>query len=301
MEGTKYVVGDGLELKRIKAMYPDVRFAGVRIHGAELARNYSAADVFVFPSLTDTFGRVMSGALACGVPVAALPVTGPMEVIGDSGAGVLDTNLLTVLKKRSLSLRKNALNLPAGFPGSSQPGLFCSTSGELEKGDERPGTRHLPDNLLIHESITPQIVADVPEMLRVFFDFCFLINRKTIFPIPFIQFFGNQVDQRYKFIKNSHQRRFLDHAQEIAIFDQPAANISIIFPGVHFLINTPVESKHVFSPFRYFIGVKNKMAVFFCLKDNYCPLCICSWQTSVLTSFPQLSILIGKSFNQLTG
>lgn len=68
-------------------------------HGEELARYCSAADVFVFPSLTDTFGLVMIEALACGVPVAAFPVTGSRDVIGNSGAGALDTNLLVAAQK----------------------------------------------------------------------------------------------------------------------------------------------------------------------------------------------------------
>jgi len=90
--GTKYVVGDGPQLPALQKKYPSVRFAGMK-HGEELARYYAAADVFVFPSRTDTFGLVMLEALACGVPVAAYPVTGPLDVINGSGAGVLNENL----------------------------------------------------------------------------------------------------------------------------------------------------------------------------------------------------------------
>lgn len=61
--------------------------------GAELATIYASSDVFVFPSLTDTFGMVLLEAIACGCPVAAYPVMGPVDVIGNSGAGVLDENL----------------------------------------------------------------------------------------------------------------------------------------------------------------------------------------------------------------
>jgi glycosyltransferase involved in cell wall biosynthesis len=63
------------------------------LSGEPLAQAYCAADVFVFPSLTDTFGNVLLEALACGVPVAAYPVPGPLDVIDDSGAGVLDNDL----------------------------------------------------------------------------------------------------------------------------------------------------------------------------------------------------------------
>ena len=92
LPGTKWVVGEGPELERIRRQYPDVRFLGVLTQN-ELAKVYSGADVFVFPSRTDTFGLVLIEALACGCPVAAYPVTGPLDVIGDSPAGALDTDL----------------------------------------------------------------------------------------------------------------------------------------------------------------------------------------------------------------
>lgn len=84
--GTKVVVGDGPDLARLKARYPHVRFLGA-LHGEALADAYRAADVFVFPSRTDTFGLVMIEALACGVPVAAFPVPGPLDIIGAQGRG----------------------------------------------------------------------------------------------------------------------------------------------------------------------------------------------------------------------
>jgi glycosyltransferase involved in cell wall biosynthesis len=92
LPGTKVVVGDGPDRARLAAIDPGARFLGTRT-GAELAALYAAADVFVFPSLTDTFGIVLLEALACGVPVAAFPVTGPLDVIGATGAGVLDGDL----------------------------------------------------------------------------------------------------------------------------------------------------------------------------------------------------------------
>lgn len=92
LPGSKWVVGDGPLLPRLKQQYPDVYFAGV-FPQQELARFYRAADVFVFPSLTDTFGLVLLEAMACGAPVAAFPVAGPLDVVGDSGAGVLDWDL----------------------------------------------------------------------------------------------------------------------------------------------------------------------------------------------------------------
>lgn len=85
--GTKVVVGDGPALESMMRRYPSVMFMGAK-HGAELASCYSAADVFVFPSRTDTFGLVNIEALACGVPVAAYPVPGPLDIVGRSGRGV---------------------------------------------------------------------------------------------------------------------------------------------------------------------------------------------------------------------
>ena len=92
LPGTKVVVGNGPQLADLRRDYPDVHFTGGK-YGKDLARLYAGADVFVFPSLTDTFGLVLLEALACGVPVAAYPVMGPQDVIGDSGTGVLSQDL----------------------------------------------------------------------------------------------------------------------------------------------------------------------------------------------------------------
>lgn len=91
-EGSKLVVGDGPERARLQQQYPDAHFAGYQ-HGEDLARHVAAADVMVFPSLTDTFGLVNLEAMACGVPVAAYPVTGPVDVIQDGITGALDRDL----------------------------------------------------------------------------------------------------------------------------------------------------------------------------------------------------------------
>jgi glycosyltransferase involved in cell wall biosynthesis len=77
------VVGDGPQRKKLEREYPDTHFAGARF-GAELASAYAGADVFVFPSKTDTFGLVVLEALACGLPVAAYNVTGPKDILGES-------------------------------------------------------------------------------------------------------------------------------------------------------------------------------------------------------------------------
>jgi len=92
LPGSKVVVGDGPARAALAARYPDAHFVGARA-GEPLAQAYASADVFVFPSRTDTFGIVMIEALASGLPVAAFPVPGPLDVVGASGAGVLDEDL----------------------------------------------------------------------------------------------------------------------------------------------------------------------------------------------------------------
>jgi glycosyltransferase involved in cell wall biosynthesis len=90
--GSKVVVGDGPALEDLKARYPHVLFTGA-LSGEALARAYAGADLFVFPSRTDTFGLVLVEAMASGLPVAACPVHGPLDVVGSSGAGALDDDL----------------------------------------------------------------------------------------------------------------------------------------------------------------------------------------------------------------
>ena len=90
--GSKVVVGDGPALAALRRRHPDIHFTGYKF-GEELASCLAAADVFVFPSRTDTFGLVMLEAMACGVPVAAYPVTGPVDVIDNGVTGMLDVDL----------------------------------------------------------------------------------------------------------------------------------------------------------------------------------------------------------------
>lgn len=116
LPGSKVIVGRGPDRDALMDRYPDVVFH--LAHGDdELSRCYSAADAFVFPSRTDTFGLVMLEALACGVPVAAFPVAGPLDVFGAAGAGetpfgVLDDDLgraaLRALEKSPDACRRHA-------------------------------------------------------------------------------------------------------------------------------------------------------------------------------------------------
>lgn len=102
VRGTKIVVGDGPARSALENKYPNVKFVGTKF-GDELARYYASADVFVFPSKTDTFGIVMLEALASGVPVAGYPVMGPVDVIGhDKNVGCLSENLDEAIEKALL-------------------------------------------------------------------------------------------------------------------------------------------------------------------------------------------------------
>jgi glycosyltransferase involved in cell wall biosynthesis len=91
LPGSKVVVGGGPQLASLRREYPDVTFTGPR-YGEALARAYAGADVFVFPSLTDTFGLVLLESLACGTPVAAFPVTGPKDVLTSSAGKIGSVN-----------------------------------------------------------------------------------------------------------------------------------------------------------------------------------------------------------------
>jgi glycosyltransferase involved in cell wall biosynthesis len=92
LPGSKLVYGTGPVRERLQAAFPQVHFRGI-VPRAELPAIYSAADVFVFPGRSETFGLVMLEAMACGTPVAAVPVAGPLDVLGDSDGGVLDDDL----------------------------------------------------------------------------------------------------------------------------------------------------------------------------------------------------------------
>jgi 1,2-diacylglycerol 3-alpha-glucosyltransferase/glucuronosyltransferase len=92
LDGQKVVVGTGPMLETLKARYPDVTFTG-KLTGEDLAEAYASADVFVFPSITDTFGIVLLEAMASGVPVAAFPVTGPIDNVTLGVTGALNNDL----------------------------------------------------------------------------------------------------------------------------------------------------------------------------------------------------------------
>lgn len=112
LPGTKLVVGDGPAREELQGKYPQTVFVGYK-YGEELAAHVAAADVFVFPSRTDTFGLVLLEAMACGVPVAAYPVTGPIDVVREGVTGSLSKDLhaatLSALQMNRHACREHAL------------------------------------------------------------------------------------------------------------------------------------------------------------------------------------------------
>ena len=106
LPGTKIVIGDGPQTEELQRRFPAARFLGA-MEGETLAAHLAAADALVFPSLTDTFGVVQLEALASGVPVAAFPVPGPLDVIGDQPIGALDQDLRAACLK-ALNISRQA-------------------------------------------------------------------------------------------------------------------------------------------------------------------------------------------------
>jgi glycosyltransferase involved in cell wall biosynthesis len=104
--GSKLIVGDGPDFEKLRRRFPKALFVGYKF-GTELAQHLAAADVFVFPSRTDTFGLVMLEAMACGTPVAAYPVIGPIDVVSDGFSGCLDDDLKTAVDRALRLARDN--------------------------------------------------------------------------------------------------------------------------------------------------------------------------------------------------
>ena len=142
LPGEKWVFGGGPTLARLKAHYPSTRFF-VPKEMKELPEIYNQAVVFVFPSRTDTFGLVPLEAMACGLPVAAFPVTDPIDVIGESGAGVLDKDLGSTANS-AMKIKRSAARAHAKtFSWDSATGIFAS---HLVKARGSTDGYHIADN-----------------------------------------------------------------------------------------------------------------------------------------------------------
>ena len=133
--GSKVVVGEGPALADLKRRYPAVSFLGA-LHGRELAAAYAAADVLVFPSRTDTFGLVMIEALACGTPVAAYPVPGPIDVLRDA-VGAMDADLGAAIDRALVCDRAACAAYGAEFSWTRSAEQFLSALAPLDAARTR--------------------------------------------------------------------------------------------------------------------------------------------------------------------
>lgn len=123
LPGSRVVVGGGPALERLRRRYPDVHFLGYR-HGEALAATLASADVFVFPSRTDTLGLVILEAMACGVPVAAFPVPGPQDLIIDGANGAMNENLAEAVYRALAVAPEDCVEHAAQYSWERSTGRF---------------------------------------------------------------------------------------------------------------------------------------------------------------------------------
>jgi glycosyltransferase involved in cell wall biosynthesis len=151
LPGTKLIVGDGPARASLARKYPQAVFLGSR-QGEELARAYAGADVFVFPSRTDTFGLVLLEALASGLPVAAFPVTGPRDVIGNEPVGALNEDLRMACLAALHIAPQACLEFAAKHTWEASAQAFIGTVSDVPAIELEPET-------LPFEPETPRFVA----------------------------------------------------------------------------------------------------------------------------------------------
>ncbi len=145
LPGTKWVVGGGPQMQALRQRYTDVRFFGP-VGSEELSARYAQADCFVFPSRTDTFGLVMVEALASGVPIAAYPVPGPLDVVTTPKVGALNDDLrmacLTAIGRDPADCRAHAET----FTWAQCAAQFLNALRPIAPGTWQPaGRRAIPD------------------------------------------------------------------------------------------------------------------------------------------------------------
>ena len=128
---TKLVIGDGPDLERLRARHPACHFLGAKF-GRDLARHLAGADVFVFPSRTDTFGLVLLEAMACGLPVAAYPVQGPLDVVADGMSGVLDHDLAAAVEGALALSRADCIGHASRFTWAACTAAFESALAPID-------------------------------------------------------------------------------------------------------------------------------------------------------------------------
>jgi len=130
--GSKVVVGDGPDRHELSQRYPAVRFFGYRF-GRDLARHIAGSDVFVFPSRVDTFGLVMLEAMACGVPVAAYPVQGPVDVVVEGVSGALDHDLSAAIARALAVPRASCRAYALNFTWARTAAMFLDSLVPVER------------------------------------------------------------------------------------------------------------------------------------------------------------------------
>ena len=138
LPGTKLIVGDGPARASLMKSYPDAVFPGAQ-QGEELARSYAAADVFVFPSRTDTFGLVLLEALASGTPVAAFPVSGPRDVLGQAPVGALNDDLGQACRDALRMSRRDCLEFAAQHTWDASARAFIAQMAGVNRFGPQSG------------------------------------------------------------------------------------------------------------------------------------------------------------------
>jgi glycosyltransferase involved in cell wall biosynthesis len=136
LPGTKVVIGGGPALPELKRKFPDAKFLG-QLENGVLAAHLAAADVFVFPSRTDTFGIVQLEALASGVPIAAFPVTGPKDVIGDNPVGVLNEDLANACMEALWISRETCRQFALRYSWDNSARQFIGHAHRVARGGAR--------------------------------------------------------------------------------------------------------------------------------------------------------------------
>jgi glycosyltransferase involved in cell wall biosynthesis len=134
--GTKVVVGDGPALESLRQRFPDALFLGRRT-GSALASYYAGADVFVFPSRTDTFGLVIVEALACGTPVAAFPVPGPVDIVTEK-CGALSEDLARAIDAALYCEPRDCTARAACFSWTAATDQFLAGLVDVPAEEEEP-------------------------------------------------------------------------------------------------------------------------------------------------------------------
>lgn len=137
LPGTKVVIGDGPDLERLRAKYPRCFFLGPKF-GADLASHLAGGDVFVFPSRTDTFGLVLLEAMACGLPVAAYPVQGPIDIIKHGRTGMLCENLGDALEGALNLSREVCVESARGYSWANSSAAFAGFLAPIDSVNALP-------------------------------------------------------------------------------------------------------------------------------------------------------------------